>query len=134
MSRYVSRRQDLLAEGVDPADLSVFGAALTQDLSPSKRVTNAAVAVFLLSFGPVNRTLIDDLWPDSPTDLQGTVLAHPTTRTEAAAATTEEDAQAPVPSHSRGITHVDRRCHLPPWSEIGNRIVRCPRSVSPDDD
>ena len=134
MSRYVSRRQDLLAEGVDPADLNVFGAALTQDLSPSKRVTNAAVAVFLLSFGPVNRTLIDDLWPDSPTDLQGTVLAHPTTRTEAAAATTEEDAQAPVPSHSRGITHVDRRCHLSPWSEIGNRIVRCPRSVSPDDD
>jgi hypothetical protein len=53
----VSRRQNLLAEGVDPADLSVFGAALTQDLSPSKRVTNAAVAVFLPSSGPTNRTL-----------------------------------------------------------------------------
>lgn len=43
--RYVSRRQELLTEGVNPADLSVYGAALTQDLSPSKRVTNADVAV-----------------------------------------------------------------------------------------
>jgi hypothetical protein len=43
--RYVLRRQQLLAEGVDPADLNVFGAALTRDLSPSKRMTNAAVAV-----------------------------------------------------------------------------------------
>ena len=46
--RYDSRRQALLAGGVDPADLSVFGAALTQGLSPGKRVTNAAVAVSFL--------------------------------------------------------------------------------------
>jgi hypothetical protein len=43
--RYAKRRQELLAEGVDPANLSVFGVALTQHLSSSKRVTNAAVAV-----------------------------------------------------------------------------------------
>jgi hypothetical protein len=43
--RYVLRRQEQLAEGFDPADLSVFGAALTRGLSPSKRMTNAAVAV-----------------------------------------------------------------------------------------
>jgi hypothetical protein len=34
-----------MADGVNPADLNVYGAALTQDLSPSKRVTNADVAV-----------------------------------------------------------------------------------------
>jgi hypothetical protein len=51
VSRYVLRRQELLAEGVNPADLSVYGAALTQDLSPSKRVTNADVAVCFPSSG-----------------------------------------------------------------------------------
>ncbi|KAH9971654.1 hypothetical protein BGW80DRAFT_428892 [Lactifluus volemus] len=44
--KYAERRQELLAEGVDPANLSVFGAALTQHLSASKRVTNAAVASY----------------------------------------------------------------------------------------
>jgi hypothetical protein len=48
-SRYDSRRQALLVEGVDPADLSVFGVALTRGLSPSKRVTKAAVAVRFLN-------------------------------------------------------------------------------------
>ncbi|KAH9981958.1 hypothetical protein BJV74DRAFT_58686 [Russula compacta] len=48
--KYASRRRELLAEGVDPADLSVFGAALTQDLSPSKRVTNAIVASYKEQF------------------------------------------------------------------------------------
>lgn len=48
--KYVSRRQELLAEGVNPADLSVYGAALTQDLSPSKRVTNADVASYKEQF------------------------------------------------------------------------------------
>jgi hypothetical protein len=54
VSRYVLRRQELLAEGVNPADLSVYGAALTQDLSPSKRVTNADVAVCFPSSGHTN--------------------------------------------------------------------------------
>ncbi|KAI9511410.1 hypothetical protein F5148DRAFT_345274 [Russula earlei] len=48
--KYVSRRQELLAEGVDPADLSVFGAALTQDMSPSRRLTNAAVQSYKEQF------------------------------------------------------------------------------------
>ncbi|KAF8498500.1 hypothetical protein F5888DRAFT_1633775 [Russula emetica] len=48
--KYVSRRQELLTEGVNPADLSVFGAALTQDLSPRKRVTNADVASYKEQF------------------------------------------------------------------------------------
>ena len=36
-------------DGVDPADLSVFGVALTRGLSPSKRVAKAAVAVRFLN-------------------------------------------------------------------------------------
>ena len=52
-SRYDSRRQALLTEGVDPADLSVFGVALTQGLSPSKRVTDAVVAVRFLGWALV---------------------------------------------------------------------------------
>ena len=45
--RYALRRQQLLAKGVDPANLSVFGAAFTKGLSTSERVTNADVAVRL---------------------------------------------------------------------------------------
>ncbi|KAI0272801.1 hypothetical protein BC834DRAFT_363516 [Gloeopeniophorella convolvens] len=41
--RYAWKRTELLASGVDPADLRVYGPALTKGLSPSKRVTNAAV-------------------------------------------------------------------------------------------
>ncbi len=46
-TRYASRRLELLAKGVDPADLTVFGAAFTKGLSLSERVTNAGVAVRL---------------------------------------------------------------------------------------
>ena len=45
--RYTLRRRELLAKGVDPANLSVFGAAFTKGLSTSERVTNAGVAVRL---------------------------------------------------------------------------------------
>ncbi|KAI0247900.1 hypothetical protein BJV78DRAFT_1241601 [Lactifluus subvellereus] len=48
--KYAERRQELLAEGVNPADLSVFGAALTQHLTSSKRVTNTAVASYKEQF------------------------------------------------------------------------------------
>lgn len=44
--RYALRRRELLAKGVDPANLSVFGAAFTRGLSPGERVTNAAVASY----------------------------------------------------------------------------------------
>lgn len=50
--RYASRRQELLA-GVNPADLSVYGVALTQDLSPRGRVTNAEIEV---RFPPADHT------------------------------------------------------------------------------
>ena len=46
-SRYALRRQELLAKGVDPANLSVFGVALTEGLFKSARVTNAGVVVRL---------------------------------------------------------------------------------------
>lgn len=46
-SRYALRRQELLAKGVDPANLSVFGVALTKGLFKSARVTNAGVVVRL---------------------------------------------------------------------------------------
>jgi len=42
--KYALRRRELLAKGVDPANLSVFGAAFTRGLFTSERVTNAAVA------------------------------------------------------------------------------------------
>ncbi|KAI9453394.1 hypothetical protein BJY52DRAFT_844219 [Lactarius psammicola] len=45
--RYALRRRELLARGVDPANLSVFGAAFTRGLSASERVTSATVAVRL---------------------------------------------------------------------------------------
>lgn len=48
-----------MTEGVNPADLSVYGVALTQDLSPSKRVTNADVAVCIFGRAtfPVDLTI-----------------------------------------------------------------------------
>jgi len=48
--KYDSRRQALLVDGVDPADVSMFGVALTRGLYPSKRVTNAAVASYKAQF------------------------------------------------------------------------------------
>jgi hypothetical protein len=78
-SRYVLRRQQLLAEGVDPADLSVFAAALTRGLSANKRVTNAAVAVrhfffVIVRAAHLSRTLTDCLFfvffgTDAPNDV-----------------------------------------------------------------
>ena len=60
------RRQELLAD-VNQGDLSVYGAALTQDLSPSKRVTNAEVAVCFPFVGTyelnANPQLISPLYP-----------------------------------------------------------------------
>jgi len=48
--RYASRRRELLAKGVDPANLSVFGAAFTRGLSTSERVTNAGVTSYRVRF------------------------------------------------------------------------------------
>ncbi|KAN0126065.1 hypothetical protein V8E53_015404 [Lactarius tabidus] len=41
------RRQELLANGVDPANLSVYGAKFTRGIFKKERVTNAGVAVRL---------------------------------------------------------------------------------------
>jgi hypothetical protein len=68
--RYALRRRELLAKGVDPANLSVFGAAFTKGLSTSERVTNAGVAVRLQVARPCRLT--DSL----QTALQGTIFIH----------------------------------------------------------
>lgn len=113
--RYAERRQELLAEGVNPANLSVFGAAFTQYLTSSKRVTNAAVAVR----PPSHRSNADTLADLPHAELQGTVLAH---------ATEAEEQQALYP-HPRGIAVVDRRRYLSRKFEAGNLGARrqCPR-------
>jgi hypothetical protein len=46
-SRFDLRRQELLANGVDPANLSVYGAKFTRGIFKKERVTNAGVAVRL---------------------------------------------------------------------------------------
>ncbi|KAI9440709.1 hypothetical protein H4582DRAFT_2056018 [Lactarius indigo] len=48
--RYALRRRELLAKGVDPANLYVFGAAFTRGISTSERVTNAGVASYREQF------------------------------------------------------------------------------------
>ncbi|KAH9074790.1 hypothetical protein EDB83DRAFT_2353348, partial [Lactarius deliciosus] len=48
--RYALRRRELLAKGVDPANLYVFGAAFTRGISTNERVTNAAVANYREQF------------------------------------------------------------------------------------
>ncbi|KAH9167347.1 hypothetical protein EDB89DRAFT_2125284 [Lactarius sanguifluus] len=48
--RYALRRRELLAKGVDPANLYVFGAAFTRGISTNERVTNAAVASYREQF------------------------------------------------------------------------------------
>ncbi|KAH9066840.1 hypothetical protein EDB87DRAFT_1678684 [Lactarius vividus] len=48
--RYALRRRELLAKGVDPANLYIFGAAFTRGISSSERVTNAAVASYMEQF------------------------------------------------------------------------------------
>lgn len=44
--KYDLRRQELLAQGVDPANLSVYGAKFTRGLFKNERVTNAGVTSY----------------------------------------------------------------------------------------
>lgn len=44
--KYALKRQELFAQGVDPANLSVYGARFTRGLFKSERVTNAGVASY----------------------------------------------------------------------------------------
>ncbi|KAH9039346.1 hypothetical protein EDB85DRAFT_289013 [Lactarius pseudohatsudake] len=57
--RYALRRRELLAKGVDPANLYVFGAAFTRGISTNERVTNAAVAGAVLTH---SRTDGEQVW------------------------------------------------------------------------
>jgi hypothetical protein len=87
--RYASRRQELLENGVDPADLRMFGAALTHGISPSKKVTNTAVAVRPSASGLVD--FLGLIILRAHVELQGTVLTH-------AAAADESSAQVSRPA------------------------------------
>jgi len=121
--RYASRRQELLDDGVDPADLRMFGAALTQGISPSKKVTNTVVAVCTFSaLGLVSFSALSYLVLHA--ELQGTILTH-------AAAGEESSAQVSrAAAHSRGITLVNCRRYPSPRSEHRGRVARWPRDAS----